>query len=210
MKNSVLVNLSNRHIHLSQEDVEILFGKGHQLTHIKDLMQPGQYACAETVTIVGDKGSIANVRVLGPTRAETQVEILQSDVFKLTANAVPVRESGKLSGSASYELVGPAGRVKKDYGMIIAVRHIHLDPKSAEEMGLVDNQVVRLRVGAPGREVILENVVCRVNASYALECHIDFDEGNACGVGNGARAEILRQAPVWGEALNSESIKQRA
>lgn len=209
MKNSVLVNLSNRHIHISQEDLEILFGKGYQLTNIKDLMQPGQYACAECVSVVGDKGTIKNVRVLGPTRPETQLEVLHSDVFRLTSNPVPVRESGQLAGSASYELVGPEGRVKKDSGMVVAVRHIHLDPKSAEEMGLMDKQVVKVRVGAPGREIIFENVVTRVSASYAAECHIDYDEGNACGIGNGTRGEIIKQLG-WGEANNTVMLKQRA
>lgn len=207
VKNSIVVNLSNRHIHLSQEDVDILFGKGYQLTKVKDLVQPGQYACAECVTVVCDKGSLENVRVLGPTRPETQLEILQSDTYKLTSKPVPVRESGQLAGSASYELVGPAGRVTKPAGMVVAVRHIHLDLKTAEELGLVDKQVVKIRVGAPGREIIFENVVARVSASYAAECHIDIDEGNACGIGNGSRAQIIKE---WGEALNSEQMKQRA
>jgi len=192
VKTSVVVNLSNRHMHLAQEDVEILFGKGYQLTNLKPLMQPGQFACNECVTIKGDKGSIEKVRVLGPTRKETQVEILQSDVFKLTSKSVPVRDSGKLEGSAAVELVGPAGSVKKERGLILAVRHIHMDPKSAEEFGVVDNQLLKLRVGAPSREVVFENVVARVNASYALECHIDFDEGNACGIGNGTMAEVIK------------------
>lgn len=208
MKNSVIVNLSNRHIHLSQADVDVLFGQGYQLTRTKDLMQPGQYACEETVTVVGDKGKLEKVRVLGPTRAETQLEILQSDAIKLTRNPVPARESGKLAGSASFELVGPAGSVKKEQGMVIAVRHIHLDPKSAEDFGLVDNQVVKIRVGAPGREIIFENVVARVSPSYAAECHIDIDEGNACGIANGTMAEIISHS--WGEAINQELVAKRA
>lgn len=208
MKNSVVVNLSNRHIHLSQADVDVLFGQGYQLTHAKDLMQPGQYACEECVTVVGDKGTLEKVRVLGPTRAETQLEILQSDTVKLTRKPVPVRESGKLAGSAPFELVGPAGRVKKEQGMVIAVRHIHLDPISADDLGLVDNQVVKIRIGAPGREIIFENVVARVSPSYAKECHIDIDEGNACGIGNGTMAEIISH--TWGEAINQELVAKRA
>lgn len=191
MKHQVVINLSNRHIHLSQEDVETLFGEGHQLTHFKDLMQPGQFACEEVVTVVSDKGQIANVRVLGPARPETQLEVLQSDLLKLTRNPVPVRESGKLDESAGFELVGPKGRVQKKSGMIVAKRHIHLDPESAEKMGLVDNQVVKLRVGTPGREVIFENVVARVNPAYALEAHLDYDEGNACGISNGTMGEVI-------------------
>lgn len=192
MNHQVVINLSNRHIHLSQADVEVLFGKGHQLTHFKDLKQPGQFACEEIVTVVGDKGQIANVRVLGPARPETQLEVLQSDLLKLTKTAVPVRESGKLAESAGFELVGPNGRVKKASGMIVAKRHIHLDPESAAKMGLVDTQVVKLRAGIPGREVIFENVVARVNAAYALEAHLDYDEGNACGIANGTMGEIIK------------------
>lgn len=193
MKNTVLVNLSNRHIHLSQDDVDAIFGKGHQLTYLKDLMQPGQFACKECVTIVCDKGKLENVRVLGPTRKETQLEVMQSDAVRISTKPVPARESGKIAGSAAFELVGPAGSVKKDYGMIIAVRHIHLDPKTAEEMCLADNEVVSIRVGAPLREVVFENVVARVSPSFVAECHIDFDEGNACGIGNGSQAVVIKK-----------------
>lgn len=192
MKNSVVINLSNRHVHLSQEDVEILFGKGHQLKNIKDLMQPGQFACDECITIKGVKGQIDNVRVLGPTRKQTQVEILQSDVYKLGKTIPPVRESGKLDGSAAVELIGPAGSVMKNEGMIIAMRHIHMTPADAEEFGLKDCDVVKLRTGSKAREVVFENVIIRVSPSYALECHVDFDEGNACGIGNGTMGEIVR------------------
>ena len=192
MKNSVVINLSNRHVHLSQEDVEILFGKGHQLKNIKDLMQPGQFACDECITIKGVKGQIDNVRVLGPTRKQTQVEILQSDVYKLGKTIPPVRESGKLDGSAAVELIGPAGSVMKNEGMIIAMRHIHMTPADAADFGVKDCDVVKLRTGSKAREVVFENVIIRVSPSYALECHVDFDEGNACGIGNGTMGEIVR------------------
>lgn len=192
MEKFVLVNLSNRHLHISQADLEILFGPGHQLKNIKDLMQPGQYACEETVTLVGPKGSIENVRILGPVRAQTQVEVLQSDVFKLGKIQPPVRESGALSGSAPFKLVGPKGFIERSEGMMIAMRHIHMDPASAQQFGCKDKEVVKLRVGVPGREAILENVVIRVSPSYALECHIDFDEGNAVGIGNGSKGEIIK------------------
>lgn len=192
MKNSVVINLSNRHVHLTQEDVEILFGKGHQLKNIKDLMQPGQFACDECLTIKGTKGQIEKVRVLGPTRPHTQIEVLQSDVFKLGKDIPPVRESGKISGSAPVELIGPAGSVTKSEGMIVAKRHIHMTPKDAEEFGVKDSDVVKLKTGAAERGVVFEDVVIRVSPNYALECHIDFDEGNACGIGNGTMGTVLR------------------
>jgi len=187
---SVLINLSNRHIHLSADDVQALFG--HPLTKTKDLMQPGQFACDECVTLKGPKGTIANVRVLGPERKETQCEILSSDVFKLGVAGCPVRESGKLDGSFPMELEGPKGSVKKDKGLIIAKRHIHFDPPSAERFGVKDNEIVDLRVDGERGAVFL-NVVCRVNPSYALECHLDFDEGNAVGIGSGAHGTVVRR-----------------
>lgn len=186
----VLVNLSNRHIHLSREDVEALFGKGYQLTKTKDLMQPGQFACAETVTIKGPKGAFEGVRILGPERKETQCEILASDQFKLGVPGCPVRESGQLDGSAPFEIIGPAGSVKKDKGLIVAMRHIHFDPESAHRFGVVDKQKVSLKVGGE-RGAFFLNVVCRVNPAYALECHLDFDEGNAVGIASGAIGEIV-------------------
>ncbi|MCX7775028.1 MAG: phosphate propanoyltransferase [Spirochaetaceae bacterium] len=187
----MIVNLSNRHIHLSREDVEALFGKGYQLTKTKDLMQPGQFACAETVTIKGPKGQFENVRILGPERKETQCEILASDVFKLGVPDCPVRESGQLEGSSGFEIIGPAGSVKKDKGLIIAKRHIHFDPESAARFGVVDKQLVALKVGGE-RGAIFLNVVCRVHPTYALECHLDFDEGNAVGIASGTMGEIVQ------------------
>jgi putative phosphotransacetylase len=188
----VLINLSNRHIHVSKEDLELLFGKGHQLTKTKDLMQPGQFACAETVTIVGPKGKFENVRILGPERKETQCEILASDVFKLGVPNVPCRESGKLDGSAAFEIVGPAGSVKKTQGLIIAKRHIHFDPPAAERFAVKDTELVDLVI--PGdRGATFHNVVCRVHPSYALECHLDFDEGNGVGIGNGSFGEVVKK-----------------
>ncbi|THB69147.1 MAG: phosphate propanoyltransferase [Gammaproteobacteria bacterium] len=188
----VLVNLSNRHIHLSQEDVDVLFGAGYALKQFKDLKQPGQYACEEVVTIAGDKGKIERVRVLGPCRPESQCEIMQSDAIKLTTQQVPVKESGKLDGSASFEIIGPAGSINKDKGLMIAKRHIHMDPESAANFGIEDNQVVSLKVGVEGRETIFGDVVARVNKAYALEAHLDLDEGNACGIGNGTMGEIIK------------------
>jgi len=187
----VLINLSNRHVHISREDLDILFGKGYQLTKTKDLMQPGQFACAETVAIRGPKGAFEGVRILGPERKETQCEILASDQFKLGVPACPVRESGQLDGSASFEIAGPAGSIKKDKGLIIAKRHIHFSLADAERFGVADKQMISLKAGGERGAVFL-NVVCRVNAAYALECHLDFDEGNAVGIGNGTLGEIVK------------------
>lgn len=187
----VLINLSNRHIHLTTEDLEVLFGKGHTLTKTKELMQPGQFASAEQVTIVGPKGKMEGIRVLGPVRKETQCEILASDVFKLGVKGCPVKESGHLEGSFPFEIIGPAGTLKKERGLIVALRHIHFDPESAKKYGVVDKQIVKLHVGGE-RGATFENVVCRVGTSYALECHLDFDEGNAVGIGNGAFGEIIK------------------
>ena len=186
----MIVNLSNRHVHISREDLDILYGTGHQLTKTKDLMQPGQFACAETVTIKGPKGSFEGVRILGPERKETQCEIMASDQFKLGVPNCPVRESGQLDGSAAFEIQGPAGSIKKDKGLIIAKRHIHFSSADAERFGVVDKQIISLKVGEDRGAVFL-NVVCRVNPAYALEAHIDFDEGNAAGVGNGTLGEIV-------------------
>ncbi len=188
----VIVNLSNRHIHVSREDLDLLFGAGHALTKTKDLMQPGQFACDETVTLKGPKGKFEGVRILGPERKETQCEILASDVFKLGVPGCPVRESGQLEGSMGMEIVGPAGTVKKEKGLMIAKRHIHFDPEAAKRFGVVDKELVSIRVGGE-RSAVFENVVCRVHASYALECHLDFDEGNATGIASGAMGEVVRK-----------------
>jgi len=188
----VIINLSNRHIHVSKEDLEALFGAGHKLTKTKDLVQPGQFACEETVTIKGPKGEFKGVRILGPERKETQCEILASDVFKLGVPGCPTRESGQLDGSFPMEIVGPAGTLKKARGLIIAKRHIHFDLPAAARYDVKDKELVGLRV--PGeRGAVFENVVCRVSDSYALECHLDFDEGNAVGIGNGSLGEIIKK-----------------
>jgi propanediol utilization protein len=188
----VIVNLSNRHIHVSKEDLAALFGAGATLTKTKDLMQPGQFACDECVTIKGPKGSIEKVRILGPERKETQCEILSSDVFKLGVPGCPVRESGQLEGSSPFEIIGPAGSVKKAQGLIIAKRHIHFDPPAAARFGVKDKELVSLKVGGE-RSAIFENLVCRVHETYALECHLDFDEGNAVGIASGAMGEVIKK-----------------
>ena len=176
----VLVETSARHIHLTQEHVDILFGAGHQLTHKKDLSQPGQYACEERVTVVGPKRELKNVSILGPVRKESQVELSATDARSIGLNA-PVRESGVLEGSAPCKLVGPAGEVELAQGVIVAKRHIHITPEDAQAFGVSDKEIVKVKVDSDGRSLIFDDVVVRVSASYATAMHIDTDEANACG-----------------------------
>lgn len=180
----IVVGVSNRHVHLSREDVEILFGKDYQLTPIKDLGQPGQFACQETVTIVGPKGSIENVRVLGPERKETQVEISLTDAYKLGLNP-PVRDSGDLEGTPGITIIGPKGQVTKEKGVIIAKRHIHMHTSDAEKFGVKDKDIVKVIVEKGERKLIFDDVLIRVSDKFALEFHIDTDEANAALLKNG-------------------------
>ncbi len=179
----VLVETSARHIHLTQEHVDILFGAGHQLTHKKDLSQPGQYACEERVTVVGPKRELKNVSILGPVRKESQVELSLTDARSIGISA-PVRESGVLEGSAPCKLVGPAGEVELAQGVIVAKRHIHITPEDAAAFGVSDKEIVKVKVDSDGRSLIFDDVVVRVSASYATAMHIDTDEANACGGAN--------------------------
>ncbi|MBQ7943726.1 MAG: phosphate propanoyltransferase [Lachnospiraceae bacterium] len=185
----VPVGVSNRHIHLSQEHVEALFGPGHQLTKKKELMG-GQYACEECCTIVGLKlRAIENVRVLGPARKSTQVEISSTDARKLGIN-VPVRESGDTKGSAPIAIVGPKGAVYCEEGCIVAARHIHMSPADAISAGVHDGDYVSVRVENE-RGTTFNNVKIRVDDSFTLEMHIDTDEANASEIKQGDQVEIL-------------------
>jgi acetate kinase len=187
-KESVLVEVSAHHIHLAQDHVEALFGPGHQLTKHADLSQPGQFACKEQLTIVGPKGRIERVRVLGPTRKATQVEIAMTEQFKLGIYP-PIRESGDIKDSPGCTLEGPAGSVAIDRGVICALRHIHMTPADALRYGLKDKSTVRVRV--PGdREMVFGDVRIRVDSSYALAMHIDTDEANAANLRNGTEGFI--------------------
>jgi len=177
------IEISAHHVHLSQEDVEKLFGPGHQLTPEHELSQPGQYACAEKVHLVGPKGKIANVRVLGPTRKETQVEIAMTEQFKLGIQP-PIRESGDLANTPGVTLEGPVGSTQIQRGVICAQRHIHMSPEDAMRRGLRDKYVVRVRVEGD-RELIFGDVVVRVNPNFRLAMHIDTDEGNAANIRTG-------------------------
>ncbi len=182
------IEVSAHHIHLSQKDVEALFGPGHQLTKTSDLSQPGQYACKEQLAIVGPKGRIERVRVLGPARKATQVEIAMTEQFKLGIQP-PIRESGDIEGSPGCTLEGPAGQVAIDRGVICALRHVHMTPADALRYGLKDKCTVRVRV--PGdRELLFGDVRIRVDPSFALAMHIDTDEANAANLRNGARGFI--------------------
>lgn len=185
---SFLVEVSAHHIHLKQEDVEVLFGPGHQLTHHADLSQPGQFACKEQLAIVGPKGRIERVRVLGPARKYSQVEIAMTEQFKLGVHP-PIRESGDIADTPGCTLEGPAGSVKLDRGVICAFRHIHMTPADALRYGVRDKSIVRVQV-AGDRELIFGDVLVRVDPNFALAMHIDTDEANAANVQTGARGFI--------------------
>lgn len=186
---TVPVGVSARHIHLSQEDVEKLFGTGYQLTKKKELMG-GQYAANEQCTIVGLKlRAIENVRILGPARKKSQVEISATDARTLGIQA-PLRESGDVAGSAAVALVGPKGVVYLNEGCIVAARHIHMTPEQAASASLKDGEYVSVRMGNE-RGAVLDNVKIRVDKSFSLEMHIDTDEANACQVKQGDFATII-------------------
>ena len=187
-RQSFLVEVSAHHIHLTQEHVEALFGKGHQLTPVADLSQPGQFACAEQLTVAGPKGKIERVRVLGPTRKETQVEIAMTEQFKLGVHP-PIRESGDLKDTPGCTLEGPAGSVVLERGVICALRHIHMTPADALSYGVRNKSFVRVKV-AGDREMVFGDVLVRVDPNFALAMHIDTDEGNAANVQTGARGYI--------------------
>lgn len=178
--NQIPVGISNRHVHLSQHDLEALFGRGYELTAMKELSQPGQYACKEMLTICGPKGVIEKVRILGPVRPQTQVEILAGDCFKLGVKA-EARLSGDLSGTSGITLVGPGGSVQINEGVIIAKRHIHMLPPDAVRFGVQDGQNVKIEIPGP-RGGIFNQVSIRVTDTSSLEFHLDTEEANALGV----------------------------
>jgi putative phosphotransacetylase len=188
--NSIPVGISNRHIHLSQIDLNTLFGEGYQLTKIKDLSQPMQYACKETLTIGGPKGAIEKVRILGPVRSESQVEILQADCFKLGVTA-PVRLSGDLQGTPGITLIGPQGSIFLSQGLMIAQRHIHMTQEEAKHLGVSDGEQVSIQIdGLRGGNY--SNVVIRANNTSALECHIDTEEANAMKLASTSKITIIK------------------
>ena len=190
MAMNVLVETSARHIHVSREHLDILFGEGYELTKKKDLSQPGQYACAERVDVVGPKKTLTGVSILGPVRKETQVEISLTDARSIGVDA-PIRESGDTAGSGACKLVGPCGEVELAQGVIAAKRHIHMTPADAAEMDVQDKDVVCVKVLTDGRNTIFGDVVVRVNENFALAMHIDTDESNAAACGRNQMGEIV-------------------
>ena len=191
MKTKVLVETSARHVHLTEEHIEALFGKGATLTHKKDLSQPGQFACEERVTLVGPKKSIANVIILGPARKDTQVEVSFTDARTLGVSA-PVRESGDVAGAPGLKLVGPAGEVEIAQGVIVAKRHIHFTPEDAAEYGVSDKEIVKLKIESNDRTTIFDDVVVRVNPNFAAAVHLDTDEANAACAFGECYGEIVK------------------
>ncbi len=182
------IGVSARHVHVTKEDLRILFGEGVELTKKVDLSQPGQYACNEQVTIKGPKGQIERVRILGPERDKTQVEISKTDSFTLGIKP-PVRNSGDLEGAAEITVIGPQGKITKN-AAIIASRHLHINTEDAKKLGIIDKEFVTLKVDGekPGT---LENVYVRINDSFAYEVHLDTDDANAFLIKNGDEADLI-------------------
>ena len=185
-----VVETSARHVHVTQEDLETLFGKGHELTKKKDLSQPGQFACEEKVTIIGSKKEM-KASILGPVRPETQVELSLTDARSIGVDA-PIRESGDVAGSGACKLVGPAGEVELKEGVIAAKSHIHATPEDAEKLGVKDKDVVSVKIDTEGRSLVFGDVVVRVSPKYALAMHIDTDESNAAACGREVFGEIVK------------------
>lgn len=186
-----IVETSARHIHLTEEHFKVLFGEDAQLTVKKQLSQPGQFACEERVTIVGPKKELAGVSILGPFRAESQVELSTTDARSIGLPIV-IRESGDLKGTPACVVKGPKGELSLEYGVIVAKRHIHATPEDAKELGVEDKQIVSVKINTPERSLIFGDVVVRVSSKYALAMHIDTDESNAGNVAPGTIGEIVK------------------
>lgn len=188
--NKVIVETSAHHVHLSEDHLEILFGKGAKLSCKRELSQPGQYVCMEKVDIVGPKNTIKNVSILGPTRNQTQVEISLTEARKIGIQ-VPIRESGNLSGSAACKLIGPMGEIELKEGVIAAARHIHLSPEDAEKFGIISGQNVSICIKDTDRPTCFRNVVARVSDKFNTAVHLDTDEANAAALTSAIEAELL-------------------
>jgi len=189
MERKILIETSARHVHLTTEHIEILFGKGHELTFKKALSQPGQFACEERVDVVGPKNTIKNVSILGPARKASQVEVSLSDARTLGVSA-PIRESGDVAGSAGCKLVGPCGEVEIAEGVMVAKRHIHVTPAEAAELGVSDKQIVEVKTSGE-RSLTFGDVVVRVNENFSAAMHIDTDESNAAAMKPGEYGIII-------------------
>ena len=186
-----LVETSARHVHVTQETLEVLFGAGYQLTVKKELSQPGQFASNERVTVVGPKKELANVSILGPCRSANQVELSATDARSIGI-AAPVRESGDIAGSGACKLVGPCGEVELSEGVIIAKRHIHTTPEDAAEMGVTNGEIVSIQLDTAERALTFGDVVVRVSPNYATVVHIDTDESNAANCKGEVYCEIVK------------------
>lgn len=191
MRNKVLVETSARHVHVTEADLKILFGADAELVPMKNLSQPGQYASEQRVSVVGPRGEMKNIVILGPTRNATQVEISATDARVLGIRAV-IRESGDIEGTPGCTLVGPAGAVTITQGVIVAKRHIHITPAEASDFGVKDKEVVSVRVLSDQRSITFDDVVIRVRDDFALAMHIDTDEANAGNIGPGTYGEIIQ------------------
>ncbi len=187
----IIAETSARHVHLKQEDIEILFGKGYSLTPKKDLSQPGQFACEERVCIEGPKSTLKNVIILGPARKASQVEISLTDARTLGIVA-PIRESGDVAGSAAIKIIGPEGSVELSEGAIVAKRHIHLTPAAAEELNVSDKEIVMVKLDTP-RALIFDDVVVRVNENFFPAFHMDTDESNAAAASGTIYCDIIKK-----------------
>jgi propanediol utilization protein len=179
---AIPVGVSVRHVHLTREVCDALFGKDYQLTEKRPVSQPGQYVCRETVDLIGPKGEIERVAIINPLRKETQVELAKTDAIALGVKP-PLRESGKLEGTPGLTLRGPAGTTALDHGVILAHRHVHMHPADAERLGVKDKSMIRVRVEGD-REMVFGDVIVRVNDQYALDMHLDTDEANGAGLDN--------------------------
>lgn len=191
MAKQFIVETSARHVHVTQQDLETLFGEGYQLTPKKYLSQPGQFASEERVDVVGPKNTLSRVSILGPVRPETQIELSLTDARSIGVTA-PIRESGDVAGSGACKLVGPKGEVEVKEGVIAAKRHIHMTPEDAAEFGVKDKDIVSVKVETAGRALTFGDVVVRVSPKYALAMHIDTDESNAACAVNGTMGEIVK------------------
>ncbi|MFQ5866001.1 MAG: phosphate propanoyltransferase [bacterium] len=215
------VGVSSRHFHISQKDLEALFGKGHQLCRLRDISQKGQYACHETLDVTGPKGKITGIRIVGPARGQTQLEISRTDAYRLGIDP-PVRYSGDLAGTASVKIIGPKGELDLKEGVIIAQRHIHMDPRTAGEFGVRDRDRVFVAPAVNGaidpncepRITIFGNVLIRVDDSFVLDFHIDIDEANASGLKTGDHVYLvgkdLKTQPAIQRHLITENDVRRA
>lgn len=197
MNKKVPVGISGRHVHVTKEHLDILFGKDYALTEMKPLSQPGQYAAEEKVDVISPAGKLlAGVRILGPVRKASQVEISKSDAIRFKFEA-PVRSSGDVKGSGACKLVGPQGEVELEEGVIIADRHIHFSPEEAILFGVKDRDIVSLRVSGI-KAGILDNVLCRVHPEFRLDCHLDTDDGSAFMLNTGDFVELVKSYTING------------